>query len=161
MNSTFHRINFFQGRHLAWLAVLCAAVAPGTAAPLVPAGDLPARADANSTQAAPRSVFIQPANLQDGRDPFFPTSVRPYVTVAAAVPNAPTTDLSSIVMQGISGSPDHRLVIINKVTFAAGDEAEVLTSQGHIRIRCLFITDDSAVIEAAGQRQILHYKSAP
>jgi hypothetical protein len=156
MNSTTPRINIFRRRNLAWLAVLFATMLPVAAAPLVQTNETQVPATTNLTQAAPRSVFDQPASPKEGCDPFFPTSVRPYAS--AVVPNAPTTDFSSLAMQGISGSPDHRLVIINKVTFAVGDEAEVFTSQGRIRIRCIVITDDSAVIEAAGQRQILHYK---
>lgn len=156
MNSTIHRMNTFSGRNLAWLAVLLAALLPAAAAPLVQTNETQVSTNVNLTQIAPRSIFNQPANPKEGCDPFFPTSVRPYAS--AVVPNAPTTDFSSLSMQGISGAPDHRLVIINKVTFAVGDEAEVFTPQGRIRIRCLIITDDSAVIEAAGQRQILHYK---
>jgi len=156
MNSTTPRTNIFRQRNLAWLAVLFAAVWPVTAAPLVQTNETPVQATTNLTQVAPRSVFNQPASPKEGCDPFFPTSVRPYAS--AVVTNAATADFSSLAMQGISGAPDHRLVIINKVTFAVGDEAEVFTSQGRIRIRCVAINDDSAVIEAAGQRQILHYK---
>jgi hypothetical protein len=134
---------------LVWLAFLVAAALPVVAAPPV---------QTNLVQVVPRSVFIQPSNPKEGCDPFYPNSVRPYAS--AVVPNnGPVTDLSSVVIKGISGSPDHRLVIINNVTFAVGDEAEVFTTQGRLRILCLIITDDSAVIEAAGQRQILHYNS--
>jgi hypothetical protein len=73
----------------------------------------------------------------------------------------PTTDMSSLVLQGTSGTPAHRLVIINNVTFGVGDEAEVVTSQGRIRIHCLAITDDATVVEAAGQRHILRYQDKP
>jgi hypothetical protein len=106
-----------------------------------------------------RSVFNQPANPREGRDPFFPGSLRPYAS--NVVPSAPSTDLSSLVMQGTSGPPEHRLVIINNVTFGVGDDAEVLTSQGRIHIHCLEITDDTTVIEAGGQRRILHYEVKP
>jgi hypothetical protein len=149
------RIQFFPGRTFFCVAVLFAAV-------------LSARADVqtndmqivtNETHVAPRSEFTQPASPKDGRDPFFPTSLRPYAT--AAVPNAPTTDLTSLVLQGTSGSPEHRLVIINRVTFGVGDEAEVSTAQGRIRIHCLAITDDAAVVEAGGERHILHYGGKP
>ena len=117
-------------------------------------------APANQSQPAKtdslRSVFILPANPGEGRDPFFPKSNRPFETAMTATNN--NVEVTALVVKGISGSLDHRLVIINKVTFAAGDEAEVFTPQGRIRIRCVAINDDSAVIEAAGQRQILHYK---
>jgi len=156
MKSTTPRINFFQRRNPVWLAVLFAAVLPVMAAPLVQTNETQVSATTNLTQVAPRSVFNPPSVPKEGCDPFFPTSVRPYAS--AVITNAPTADFSSLLIQGISGTPDHRLAIINKVTFAAGDEAEVFSSQGRIRIRCIVVTDNSAVIEAAGQRQILYYK---
>ncbi len=156
MNPT-SRVNHFAKLKLAWLGSMLLAVLPVTAAPPAQADPASGLAATNLTQAVPRSVFIQPASPSQGCDPFFPTSVRPYVT--SVVTNGPTADLTSIYIKGISGDPDHRLVIINDVTFAVGDEAEVFSTQGRIRIRCLMISDDSAVIEAAGQRQVLHYKS--
>lgn len=105
-----------------------------------------------------QSVFIMPTSAKEGRDPFYPGSVRPYQT--AVLPTAQTADvnLDTLVMQGISGLPPNRLVIINKRTFAAGDYAEVSTSQGRIRVHCLEINADSAVIEVEGQRHELRYK---
>lgn len=146
MNSKTLRINFFRNWSLVRLAILFVTALPAAAAPIV---------QTNETQVVMRSVFTQPANPKEGRDPFFPGSVRPYLSAVA--PSAPTTDLSSLVMQGASGDPDHRLAIINNVTFGVGDDAEVVTSRGRIRIHCLEITDDSAVIEAGGQRHVLHY----
>jgi hypothetical protein len=132
--------------------VLLAAVAPVTAAP----GDAPL----TTVQQVPRSVFTIPANSKEGRDPFFPNSLRPYQ--ALDVPGShPTTDLSSLVMQGILGAPPHQLVIINNITFGVGDDAEVRTPQGRIRIHCVDISGDSVVIEANGQEQTLHYGNKP
>jgi hypothetical protein len=152
MNSTNPRINIFAIRNLAWLAVLFAAVLPATAAPLV---------QTNDTAMAPRSVFIQPTSFREGRDPFFPGSTRPYVAAAAssAPTNAPTSDLSSLVMQGTFGTSDHRLAIINNVTFGEGDNADVITAHGRIRIHCLQITGNTAVIESGGQRLTLQYSA--
>ena len=104
------------------------------------------------------SVFILPANPKEGRDPFYPASSRPYQ--AAVVPAAKTADLNLdlLVLQGISGLPPNRLVIINKRTFAEGDYAEVSTSQGRIRVHCIEINATSAVIEVNGQRHELRYE---
>ncbi|HXI71976.1 MAG TPA: hypothetical protein VNN22_16590 [Verrucomicrobiae bacterium] len=104
------------------------------------------------------SVFIMPASPTDGRDPFYPASTRPYQT--SVVPNAKTADvnMSLISLQGISGQPPQRLAIINKRTFATGDNLEVSTSQGRIRVRCLEISENSAVIEVNGQRHELRYE---
>lgn len=121
---------------------------------------LPVAADptaAPATAASPSlSIFNIPANSKEGRDPFFPTSLRPYQS--ADVPGShPTTDLSSLVMQGVSGAPPHQLVIINDVTFAVGDDAEVRTPEGRIRIHCVSINGNSAVIEANGQEHTLNF----
>ena len=149
-----HRTIIFRNVKAAWLAAMFAAGLPVLAAPVVPAAE---------TNAAPRSVFNQPANPQEGRDPFFPTSFRPYPTVTVPSSNAPAAglDVGALVIQGVSGSPEHRLVIINNVTFAAGDNAEVSTSQGRIHIHCLEINGNSAIIEANGQRHELRYGDKP
>jgi len=106
----------------------------------------------------PQSVFIQPASPLDGRDPFYPASSRPYQS--AVVPTSKRADLNwdLISLQGISGQPPHRLAIINKRTFSAGDNLEVSTSKGRIRIHCLEISENSAVIEVNGQRHELRYE---
>jgi hypothetical protein len=146
MNSKTFRIIFFWNWNVARLAILFVSALSAVAAPVV---------QTNETKVVTCSVFSQPASPKEGRDPFFPKSIRPYLSAVA--PSAPTTDLSSLVMQGASGNPDHRLAIINNVTFGVGDDAEVVTSRGRIRIHCLEITDDGAVIEAGGQRHVLHY----
>jgi len=88
----------------------------------------------------------------------FSASTRPYQQ--AVVPNAKMAELNldSLVMQGISGMPPNRLVIINKHTFAVGDVGEVSTSQGRLHIHCLEINAKSAVIEVNGQRHELRYE---
>jgi hypothetical protein len=115
----------------------------------------------NSVSTNYHSVFIIPASSKEGRDPFFPTSNRPYQT--AVVPTAATMELNlnSLVLQGISGTPPHQLVIINKRTFAVGDFSEVSTSQGRFHVHCLEINAKSCVIEVNGQRHELRYEEKP
>ncbi len=104
------------------------------------------------------SVFILPSNPAEGRDPFFPTSPRPYE--GQLVPGTKSQEMDSglLVLQGISGLPSRRFVIINKHTFAAGDESDVLTSRGRLSVKCLEIKSDSVVVEVSGQRHELRYK---
>jgi len=102
-----------------------------------------------------RSVFIQPSNPKEGRDPFFPDSQRPYEAALASNHNA--VELSALIFKGISGTSDHRLAIINNHTFADGDEEDVLTAQGRIHVRCLQIKAYSVVIEVVGQRHELSF----
>jgi hypothetical protein len=152
MNLMNHRVIFSKGMKAALLSAIFAAASPVMAAPIVQTNE--------TTKLTPRSIFIQPANPQEGRDPFFPSSIRPYQ--GAVVPGThAAADVGALTIEGLSGSPDHRLVIINNVTFAVGDDAEVSTSQGRIHIHCLEISGNSAVIEANGQRHELRYGEKP
>ena len=106
-----------------------------------------------------RSVFILPTNPGEGRDPFFPKSNRPYEMAPAATNNV--AEVTALVVKGTSGSPDHRLVIINNHTFAAGDTADVLTEQGRIRVHCVEIKPRVVVIEVGGQYHELPVSDNP
>lgn len=85
-----------------------------------------------------RSVFES-----GGRDPFFPRSARQPAAVADNNESQPTVIL---VLKGFSGSAKRRFAIINDHTFAAGDESEVNTASGRMRIRCHEIRSDVAVV---------------
>jgi hypothetical protein len=101
-------------------------------------------ADTNVVQ----SVFVLPDNPSEGRDPFFPNSMRPY----PRPPQAPAaTPISDIKLEGISRSGGNVFVIINDVTFGVGDDADVKTPHGKIHVLCKQIEDNSAVVEAGGQ----------
>jgi hypothetical protein len=110
-------------------------------------------APANQSQSAKtnslRSVFILPAAPKEGRDPFFPKSNRPFEMAPTATNIVP--EITALVVKGISGSTDHRLVIINNHTFATGDIADVITEQGRIRVHCVEIKPRSVIIEVGGQ----------
>jgi hypothetical protein len=135
----------------AWLSAGFVMVLPVAAAPV---------AQPPAPEVVSRSTFVVPTNPKDGHDPFFPNSTRLYETVSAAV-QPHVGDVSSLVLKGISGPPDHRLAIINKRTLGVGDEANLVTPQGPIHIRCVEIKDSSVVIESAGQRHELKYATNP
>jgi hypothetical protein len=118
-----------------------------------------AMADPAEKETSHHSTFIQPASPKDGHDPFFPDSLRPYASAIVNVNHG--AEITSLVFKGISGPPDHRLVIINNHTFGAGDEGDVTTSQGRIHIRVLEIKSDAVVVESAGQQVILTYSTNP
>ena len=118
-----------------------------------------AQADKTNKVETTRSVFILPSNPKEGRDPFFPNSNRPYEIAAAA--NTQTGNVTSLVLKGISGSQNHRLVIINNHTFATGDTGDVVTSDGRVRLRCIEIKTNSVIIEVGGQRRELIYSNKP
>ncbi|HTY86691.1 MAG TPA: hypothetical protein VMB80_04440 [Candidatus Acidoferrum sp.] len=120
----------------------------------------PAKTPAPKTpapEAVARSSFTMPANPKEGRDPFFPTSNRPYESVQASQPHV--GDITSLVLKGVSGPPDRRLAIINNHTFAIGDSQDIVTPQGRIHVRCVEIRDDSVVIESGGMNRELKYNN--
>ena len=133
------------------------AVATGLFAALVMAVPTAATAAGQTVTEAPmRSVFVIPSNPQEGRDPFFPTSSRPYQH-AQPVARPHSADITSLVLKGISGPSDNRLAIINNRTFAVGDEQDLVTSQGRLRVHCVEIKPDSVVVEFAGESHELKY----
>jgi len=147
-----HRLKLLKWIKACLLAAMFVAVLPVTAAP-------PATAVPTDPQ-VPRSVFNLPANPKEGRDPFFPNSTRPYEgVVVPGVKNV--TDFSALVIKGFSGVPPHQLVIINDVTFGVGDDREVRTSEGRIRVHCVGINGSSAVVEINGQQHTLQYGGKP
>ena len=127
------------------LSIVCAMALAVIAAPVTQAG---------KTETI-RSVFVLPSNSKEGRDPFFPNSNRPYEIAAAA--NTRTGNVASLVLKGFSGSLNHRLVIINNHTFAAGETGSVVTSDGRVRLRCIEIKTNSVIIEVGGQQRELIY----
>jgi hypothetical protein len=129
-----------------------AALAIGLSAMLAGTWSAPAAA----TNAVPRSVFVVPKTPNEGRDPFFPTSARPYEVKTQAV-QTHFADISSLVLKGVSGPLDHRLAIINNRTLAVGDEQDITTSQGRLHIRCVEIKNNSVVLEIGGERHELKY----
>ena len=110
---------------------------------------LAAAPPAPSVQAEPpKSVFVLPDSPKEGRDPFFPNSIRPYQD-RPAPGGAP--ELSSLKLEGITRARGHVFVIINNVTFGVGDEADVKTPTGKVDVRCVQIKTDSVVVVAGGQ----------
>jgi len=109
-----------------------------------------------------QSVFLStPKGPQDGVDPFFPRSKRPYFGTPAPIAPSnpePVTVAVELKLKAISGLPEHRLALINNHTFEAGEEGEVVTTTGRMRIRCLEITQDSAVVQVGAERRELHLR---
>lgn len=104
----------------------------------------------------PQSVFVNPGNPSDGRDPFFPKSLRPYSSGQSITNSLPQA--YDLVLNGLSGTPEHRLAMINGRTFAEGEKAEVTTRNGRALLRCIQIKDESVVIEIEGSRRELRLR---
>jgi ankyrin repeat protein len=62
---------------------------------------------------------------------------------------------TQLVINGIGGSLDHRLAIINNRAFGVGDEGDVRTANGNVHIRCIEIREGTVVVEANGTRHEL------
>ena len=109
-----------------------------------------------------QSVFLSnPKGPQDGVDPFFPRSKRPYfgtpLPMVTPTPE-PVVVAVDLKLKAISGLPEHRLALINNHTFEAGEEGEIVTTTGRMRIRCLEITQESAVVQVGAERRELHLR---
>jgi len=95
---------------------------------------------------APQAVFVMPHGPPEGRDPFFPRSMRPYAYVAQPT-QAVVVVTADLRLSGISGSAEHRLAIVNNRTFEVGEEGEVTSGSEKVRIRLLEIRADAVVIQ--------------
>jgi hypothetical protein len=116
------------------------------------AGEPPKAAPAKPAPA--RSLFIMPANPNQGRDPFFPESNRPYEQLGAAPGSAAVPEF---VIKGLSYEHGRPMVIINNHTFAVGDEGDVLSGAGRAHLRLIEIRPGIAVIEVNGHRRELTF----
>jgi hypothetical protein len=126
----------------------------------------PARAVPTPTNALPaqleipKSVFIIPTTPQEGKDPFFPLSTRLFSVPVVVTTNVHSTApvIIDLKLNGISGTADHRLAIINNHTFGADEEGVVSTPSGRVSIRCLEIKPDSVRVLVNGQERILRLR---
>jgi hypothetical protein len=110
---------------------------------------------------SPQSIFIIPKNPAEGKDPFFPSSTRVYASeMPAKVPN-PVVPVGDLSLKGISGTAAEPLAIINTTTFTTGEENDVITSAGRMRIRCVAINmgNGSVLVQAGGERRELRLQA--
>ncbi len=107
-----------------------------------------------------QSVFVIPASLAEGRNPFFPPS---RLTPMPRIPDNKSgtnslVDPTGIVLNGLTGPPK-RTAMINGRTFELNEEAEVhLPSGSKLMLRCVEIKDDSATVIFNGQRRQLRLR---
>ncbi len=155
------KANFYLRRCIAIPAVIMACgIASVQAAPPHASSSIAANTHTNALwveSKIPQSVFVIPSSLQEGRDPFFPDSTR--VLGQVKTDHKPTnTDVGALVLNGLSGTTERRLAMINGRTFGEGEEADVLTPMGRVKVQCLEIKTDSVVIKVGGQKVELHLR---
>jgi hypothetical protein len=115
----------------AWLVAAVVQLPTLNAAP-------PAATAAPAKPELKQSVFIMPVNPKEGRDPFFPNSIRVYRDTPVKNQDGGIA-VGSLKVNGMSGSGTSLIVTINNHNFAVGEEAEITTSQGRVRLRCIAI----------------------
>jgi hypothetical protein len=88
-----------------------------------------------------------------GRDPFFPDSHRrdPVPVLAPSADRPPAA--ADLVLKGIVGTRDHRMAVINSTILEAGESGSVRVAGGRVKVKCMEIGEDSAVIQVAGEIQ--------
>jgi hypothetical protein len=68
-------------------------------------------------------------------------------------PPPPTAVPATLVLKGISGTPQQRFALINNATFETMEKGRVRVGQTNLLIRCLEIRDDSVVIQVDGSAE--------
>lgn len=115
-------------------------------------------APAASEPAAPvRSLFQFPTGPQDGKDPFFPRSSRPWSSVNPSTKTGPTAPVVELFLNGISGTDEKPLCVINNVTFGPSDDRDVFINGRRIRIRCIEINraEGRVVVQIGSEQRVL------
>ena len=107
----------------------------------------------SGTNAAPVELPIPSAMFdvtnKPTHDPFFPLSLRQPVPDATNA--APAFSAAAFTLKGLSGAAGSRLALINNRTIAPGENAEITTPSGKIKVYCVEIKESSVVIRAESQ----------
>ena len=153
-------ISFWQGIRVATAAALvlclasaCKPSAPPAAAPKpVPAKPAPMAAGTNLTTVAYVSVFddLMPPK---GRDPFFPNSHRRDPVPVIPRNETPQSVAGELQLKGVIGSPGHRTALINSAILEVGEQDTVRVPSGRVKVKCLEIGEDYAVVRVEGEAQ--------
>ncbi len=92
-----------------------------------------------------------------GLDPFFPDSHRrdPAAPAAATAEKPPPT--ANILLKGVVGAAAHRLAVIgggfNNSILEAGESGSVRVADGQIRVKCIEVGEDYALVQIQGESQ--------
>ena len=108
------------------------------------------------------SVFVIPKDPSEGRDPFFPASMRVFIGNPENQIRGPA--LAELTLKSILGTPPHVFAIINNHTFARGDDGDVTTKSGRrLHIHCVDINPKTgtATVESGGTGEVLHLSGGP
>ena len=105
-----------------------------------------------------QSNFAIPTSPSEGRDPFFPSSIRIY----GSNPDKPIQGpaFNELSVKSILVTPQSVLAIINNHPFAAGEDGDVIIAKTgqRLHIRCADINPKAGTVtvEADGFSHVLH-----
>lgn len=111
-------------------------------------------AGVTETNVIPQSIFVVPSNIAEGRDPFYPNSdpSKRGRKVVAPTPQPAAPPDAPLVLNGLSGSIENKLAMINGRTFAQGETGELTLGARRISVRCIEIREKSVIIETGGKQ---------
>lgn len=150
------------------LSAGCAGDKPGpqVAAQAGGSGRKPNAEVAAANPQARKSVFTLDGS---SRDPFFPQAKKPQETAApaAAVQSAPP-DIAALLsagLQGIGGTTDRRIAVINNVILEPGRQTEIPVrvnkQESRLSVKCREITMNTVALDVEGYgRVVVKAKSA-
>ena len=97
---------------------------------------------------APKSEFID--DVEFGKDPFFPASMRRPKTMVKVSDNEPPRPMvpDSVALKGITSFQGRKLAIINNYTVGEGEEFTLKPSG--LRVKCIEIKEKSVVVSVNG-----------
>jgi thioredoxin-related protein len=70
----------------------------------------------------------------------------------------PTPRYDELILKGITGTADKRIVLINNQTFSAGESAKVKLGDKQVKIVCKEIRDDSVLVQIEGKSDPIELK---
>ena len=138
-------------------------IAPGCGPKAPPPAPSKPKTEVSKTNAAaaaptdlsnPYTSVFEDLPPQKGRDPFFPTSPRREpVPEAAPEANATAPVEPVLVLKGVIRTSKHSQAVINNEILEEGEEQPVRVPNGHVRVRCIEIGNDYALIQVEGEAE--------
>jgi hypothetical protein len=114
--------------------------------------------EAEQNPPLPQSVFVIPQPGMKLKDPFFPDSTRLANAKQPVVEVAPEATADDLALKAISGTAERPLAMINGHTFAVGEEREVRTAHGRIRVRLISVDGLKVTIAVGNQTRELRLR---
>lgn len=106
----------------------------------------------------PTSEFSIPTSTAEGRDPFFPESLRVRANLNTNTNATGRPIPAQLVLQGISVVGTNRFALINGRTFIPNEDGEVPAGNGKVHLLCVSIKEDLVIVEVNGNRQELRLR---